>query len=191
MKIAHKITAIVLFLLFALALNATIALIQLSKVSDELKDMASQDVLLREVTASVTAHQLERAILFERTLHIAEELAYANPSETRKKYLDDQLLVLKKGFEKSAESGALNIIKGKDFLEAKAQEALKESTKNDLHQASQIMRKIEQAHISYDALFINIFQAIKAGHFALSIEDLNTIELKEKSLRSQLSKLKN
>jgi hypothetical protein len=50
-----------------------------------LSDVARKDILLTEVATKVHQHQLEKAVLLERVLRIAEELAYEDMKSSRKK----------------------------------------------------------------------------------------------------------
>lgn len=69
-----KVIILAVSLLIMLIITASIALIQMSSIKDELHNVSSQDIPLTEKIMALTTHQLELAILFERTLRIGAEL---------------------------------------------------------------------------------------------------------------------
>ena len=89
MKIANKISSLVIFLLMGIALNAYIGLNQLFRVGHELEEVANRDVALTEIMTAISQHQLERSILLERLLRVAEEMAFEEVSEARRQHLFD------------------------------------------------------------------------------------------------------
>lgn len=72
--IQMKVIILAAILLLMVTITASIALIQMSNIKNELHNVSSQDIPLTEKITTLTTHQLELAILFERTLRIGAEL---------------------------------------------------------------------------------------------------------------------
>ncbi len=189
MKISKKISLLILFLLAALASNTLIGLHQLNRIAQELRDVARKDIALREYASAIMQHQLERAILFERMISIAEELGFEDPAETRRVYLLDQLQLTKEGFGKIAELGAVNILKAREVIEQGLSAARKDPRREELEKLGDFLDEIERAHIAYDATVSRIFKLISAGDYQLSLADLNAIERKQQLLSAELKGL--
>ena len=98
MKISNKISVFILFLLTVLGCNTIIGLSQLSKIGFELRNVVKRDMALTEVVTSINNYQHKKVILFERVLRIAEEVAFENVTEIRKRYLLEHIGLLREGF---------------------------------------------------------------------------------------------
>jgi methyl-accepting chemotaxis protein len=79
-KIGVKIYGLIGILLFAIAAASGSGMYQMSKIGDELHAVTTQDMPLITILTTITTHQLERAILFERGISIGARLA-TDPSQ--------------------------------------------------------------------------------------------------------------
>lgn len=68
LKIAHKIYLLGTLQLLLLLITAAVSYSQMSKIGKELIDIAEEDIPLANKLTTLTEHQLEQAILFERSL---------------------------------------------------------------------------------------------------------------------------
>ncbi|MBF0484567.1 MAG: HAMP domain-containing protein [Candidatus Omnitrophica bacterium] len=189
MKIANKIRFIIFFLVAVLVINTLFGLQRISRIGKELKDIVNKDIVLTGISTSVTQYQLKKAILFERVLNIVEELGFQNTPDSRKQHLKDEILRTERGFDLLAQKGAVDILKGKDIISKGIRSAQFADTKYEFQKAEEIIRKIEKAHIEYDQIVNRIFQMINTQKYESNIEDIYSIQQKEKHLSAQLQTL--
>jgi len=189
MKITNKIFLLTFFLLGVLAVNTWVGLRQLSKIEFELRDVVNKDILLTETITSITHHQFEKAVLFERVIRIAEEIAFEKVSTGRKEYLIDQATWIRKGFDKLADSIDKDILQGNIILQEEIQRAKDQETKQELKEVHQLLKGVEEAHRSYEMLTAYIFEAIYTGKYVLSFEDIKKGERAERALANKIKHL--
>src|SRR3989339_283344 len=189
MKISNKISVFILFLLTVLGCNTIIGLSQLSKIGFELRNVVKRDMALTEVVTSINNYQHKKVILFERVLRIAEEVAFENVTEIRKRYLLEHIGLLREGFNKIGEQAAANIIDAKNMIEEEFTNTLSEQKKVELENARLIIKKIEESLISYDAVIFKIFGMIEKTEYELSFEDIDEIKRSEKRLSLKLESM--
>ena len=91
MKIANKIILLIIFLYGVLAVNTWMGLRQVGNIRNEFAAMANYDVGLMESVTAIHEIQLEKSVLFQRLISIAEELGFEHISFARTSYLKDQL----------------------------------------------------------------------------------------------------
>ncbi|MBU0467992.1 MAG: HAMP domain-containing protein [Candidatus Omnitrophica bacterium] len=186
MKISNKISVFILFLLTVLGCNTIIGLTQLSKIGFELRNVVKRDMALTEVVTSINNHQHKKVILFERVLRIAEEVAFENVTDIRKRYLLEHIELLKEGFNKIGKQAASNIIDGKEMIEEEFINTSSDQKKVELDNARLIIKKVEESLISYDAVISKIFGMIEKTEYQLSFEDIDEIKRNEKRLSLKL-----
>lgn len=191
MKISSKIMSLILILLAVLALNGLISLRLLKGVGQELQTVVKKDLVLMETSTSVTKHQLQKAIIFERLRRIAEELAYQEVTPARKEHLLFHSKLAGNDFDALAKEGALNIVNGKLLVDESIRYARNAKARADLERVAAVLKEIEKAHIHYDAMAGEAFDAVKNGQYEISPEDINQIHTDERKLSNELEKLLN
>lgn len=189
MKISNKISVFILFLLTILGCNTIIGLSQLSKIGFELRNVVKRDMALADVVTSINNLQHKKAILFERVLRIAEEIAFEDISSVRKSYLLEHISLLKEGFEKIGDQAATNIIDARVMIESELAKTATPLKKVELDKARIIINNIEEAHINYDAVIVKIFGMIEKTEYQLSFEDIDEIKRNEKRLALKLESM--
>lgn len=83
MKISTRLYLMAAFFLALLALVGGIALVQMNKIGIELIDIAEEDIPITNALTKVTEHQLEQAIVFERSTAtaLAIQLGHGSASQ--------------------------------------------------------------------------------------------------------------
>jgi signal transduction histidine kinase len=191
MKISSKIMSLIVILLAVLAINGLISFRLLKGVGQELQTVVKKDLVLMETSTSVTKHQLQKAIIFERLRRIAEELAYQTVTPARKEHLLFFAKLAENDFDALAKEGALNIVNGKLLVDESIRYARNIKTREDLERVAAVLKEIEKAHIHYDAMAGDAFNAVKEGRYEISPEDINQIHTDERKLSNELEKLLN
>lgn len=90
LKISHKITLLSAMHMFLLMLVSAIAFIQMSKIGKGLVEISEKDIPLSNSMSKITEHQLEKAILLEKSL---VRLSFARIGDDK---AQDELHTLKK-----------------------------------------------------------------------------------------------
>ncbi len=189
MKISTKIIALISLLLVVLAVNGIISFGLLKSVSSELHGVVKKDVALMQTVTTVTKHQLQKAVIFERLRRIAEELAYQQVSPARKEHLLFHTQLARKDFDALAKEGAINIVNSKQLITESLRSVKSPRTQEDLVRVQDILKEIEKAHIHYDAMAGQIFEAVREGRYEISVEDIDQIHSDERKLSNELEKL--
>lgn len=189
MRIANKITILILFFWCILAVNTFIALKQINRVEVELKNVAGNVIQLNEVITTIAQLQLEKTILIERVLNISEEIGFQDVSPSRQQHLMDYANITKKGFDQLAQQGAMEIIHGKEIIQKNLSRRNPGEVKDKWHQTNEKLLQIEQSHIRYDGLVDKIFGLINAGQYELSLEDIKRIQIGHRTLSKNLHDL--
>lgn len=189
MNIRAKIFTAIVFLVLALAFNTLLGLNRLGRIEAELEGVAKKDVALMELTTSVVQHQLERGILLERTIRIAEELAFQDVSAARRDHLMLNAKITKEGFESLAQKGAMEIIDAKNLVDDLLTNKKFLARHQDIQKAAGLVGEIEVAHISYDQSVLGMMDNILKGGYEVSFEDINRIQGDERLLNKKLQTL--
>jgi len=169
---------LITFMLFSTAVSIT----KMSKIGDEIKAVAEQDIPLTEVVTKVTINQLEQAINFERILRYGEEMAsqaeavshYKEAIEKFNKYSHVVIAAIKKG-EKIA-------------LNAK-NTAHSEKDKKEFEHVESVLKKIDVEHKSYEKHVKEIITEIGKGNVHHALEIAKETEKEEEKIDHQLESL--
>ena len=186
MKIANKISLFIVFFLSVFGINTCVSLIQLAKIGAELKDVVNRDLVLTEISAAITRYQLEKAVLFERLLRIAEETGFEQISDNRRQYLLDHTKIIQKGLDHLSETISQYINKGKAVTEEDIKQTLPPQKKEELANLKLSLDRIEETHQQYDTIFKEMIESIQTGVYYVSLEDISKTENKETHLTSEL-----
>ena len=189
MSIANKIAFLVSLLLMGMAINNMAGLHQLSKVKAELQRVTQQDILLTEAITMLNQRQLKKAILFERLLRIAEELAFEDVVKARQIHLIDHLNVTQKGFNKLAQEGAHAIMDARKILKNAIAYPSDFMPLQELQRASDRLKSIEEAHIRYDKNVYTITENVKKKSKEISFQELTRLRKEEKRLTRETEDL--
>ncbi len=186
MRISNKISLFILFLLFILAGNTFVGLSQLSKINHELRAVVERDIFLTETMTVVTERQLEKAVLFERLLRVAEELGFEQVPSARRIYLLDHTKVIQTGFKRFSEESTQHIAQAKKIIEDGIVNAPFKTKREDLETARTILGEIERRHALYDQLLLSILNSVSEENFELSFDDIRRIERGSSRLADEL-----
>ncbi len=189
MKISVKIIMLAVFLLIILGIDGLVSQRLLRSMGSELQGVVDKDLVLMQTATTITRHQLQKAIIFERVRRISEELAYQQITSARKEHLLFHTRLAKSNFDDLAKEGAMSIVNGKLLVGDNLKYARDEKTKAEIKKLEDVLKEIEKAHIHYDALVGDVFTAILSGNYELSMEDVNQIHRDEKKLSTELQNL--
>ena len=172
-----------------LGINTVIGLARLSEIGGKLKSVATRDITLTEIITSLTHHQLEKTIQFERMIALAEELRFQEMPAAREKYLYDYLEIIKMGFDYLIKQGAMDIVKGRELLLNSQQNIASSAVQTTLDDAKEKLNKVEKVHMEYAQFVQSVYEKIKKGEFELSFDELEVHKNKERKLTEELKNL--
>lgn len=189
MKISQRITLLVIFLVIGMIVNTFTGLKQMKKVGNEFRQVAQGDIALSEIVTSISQHQLEKAILFERLQRVAEEIAFESVTESRRMHLYDHVEVTKKGFDHLSGKVAVKIIEGRKLLEDLLTMNFSGKKREELTKVKENLTAIEKAHISYDQSVNSMIELIKSQKLQISFEDITNLRREEVRLSKAIGEL--
>lgn len=180
LKIAHKIYLLGFLQLMLLLITAAVSYSQMSKIGKELIDIAEEDIPLANKLTTLTEHQLEQAILFERGL-LKASLVEQGQSQYRSE-LDSNISKLQKLQKKVADE----ITDADQFISNAIPLLHDEKARREFSSLQQDLRSAEGA---YQRLVVDInnllSQARSNGVTSISSE-ISRIEKAEDQLEKKL-----
>lgn len=187
MKISNKIYLLTVYLVAALAINSYLGLSQITKIGLKLRDVVEHDLELVNLISTIQKNHLEKMLVFERMIRIAEEVEYEDVPPARQAHLVDNAQMLMQGFDDLHQQGAQAIVKAGQSVDGRLKLSVSSMSGEDLLSIKEMLTRLEETHISYHSLIADIFAMIREGDFQLSIQELNKVQSKERRLSKQLT----
>ncbi|MBI4308694.1 MAG: HAMP domain-containing protein [Candidatus Omnitrophica bacterium] len=182
MSIANKITLPIVFLLCILALNTWVGLRQMSNIRMEFAAMTDHNMVLMESITDVHQLQLQKNVLLQRLIGIAEELGFEEVNFSRVSYLQDQIKSIRQGFERYAQSGAQETLRARRTAAAAVDVSCDQEQRAQLRRMMEGFNRLESTRRAYDVFITDLLKAVEAGGFQLSLEDLQYVQDQENRL---------
>jgi methyl-accepting chemotaxis protein len=155
-KISLRVYSLVSLLLLITAGVAGFAIIEMQGIAEEIESVAEVDIPLTEKLTKVTLHQLEQAILFERTLALGERLS-ENPDQI------GHFHELEKEFVELGHKVKVELEETDALLLKAAKNAHTEADKAEFSHLAEIIETVETEHEDYEMLSEQIFALIGKG----------------------------
>ena len=177
MSISRKIYAIVALVALVAASVASVGIWKMVKVGNELEEIAHEDIPLTENVTAITLHQLEQAILLERTLRAANVSAGTDFDRDRQ------------AFEKLAHTVDKEIKAGEKLAQNSIDHAITKEARDEFTHVLALLKKIEKEHKNYENHAFTILEAVKEGRAAEVGEIVVTVEHEQEKLDHELKQL--
>ena len=142
----------------------------------EFAHMAKYDVALMESVTDIHQWQLQKNILLQRLIGIAEETGFEQSTFARGSYLRDQLKSIQGGFDHYVQLGAQGTLRARRTASTAFDMAGDRQQRAQLRDMLEGLNRLESARRAYDADITRILNAVEAGGFQLSLEDLEHCE---------------
>ncbi|MBT3791322.1 MAG: HAMP domain-containing protein [Alphaproteobacteria bacterium] len=155
-KISIRVYGLVALLLLITGGVAGFAIIEMQGIAEEIDSVAEVDMPLTEKLTKVTLHQLEQAILFERTLALGERLS-KNPKQI------GHFHELEKEFSTLGHKVKTELEETDALLLAAAGNAHTNAEKEEFTHLAEIVETVEKEHKEYEILSEQIFARIGKG----------------------------
>ncbi|MBL4645114.1 MAG: HAMP domain-containing protein [Rhizobiales bacterium] len=182
MKVGTKIFALVGFCLGLLVLNSGVSIWQMNKIGIEIEGIAERDLPMTEALTSITIHQLEQAVNFERGFRSAEEIAeHPEAREVFEKSV--------RTFEELAVKVDAEFVEAKTIASHAIETAATEEGKAEFTHVLHELDKLSLEHSEYDHSAIEIFKLLHNGNMSDAFNLLPKVEAVEEALVHGLEEL--
>ena len=176
-KIPTKIMLAVGLCLTFMALLATVSIWQMNRIGKELESIAEANMPVMEVVSKITTHQLEQAVLLERSLR-----SYGVQAKTD----DAKLRVMHKKFEKLAHKVDAEIKLGEKIAQSAQKYAQSQAERDEYNHVLNTLIKIEKQHKEYDDQALMTLKLASEGKKEEANKYVAGVEALEESLDHQL-----
>jgi methyl-accepting chemotaxis protein len=156
LKISWRVYSLVVVLLLVTIGTAGFAIFEMQSIAKEIKSVAETDIPLTEKLSKVTIHQLEQAVLFERTLALGETLS-ANPGQI------DRFHKLEKEFSSLGHKVEEELKETDVLLTKSIEKAHTTAEKEEFTHLLEVIKNVEVEHKEYEALSEQVFALIGKG----------------------------
>ena len=178
-KIIWKIFGLVVLLLMVTAGVAGFSAYTMAQIGSEIEGIAEEDMPLTAAITTITLHQLEQAVLFERGLAVGEELA-SDPSQLKHfREIEEKFTAL--GHKVEKEMKEVEKLLAHTIKTAHSEEARKE-----FEHLLSLIKKIDAEHEDYEALSEQAFALIGAGELTHPGQVAEKIEHEEDQIVKEL-----
>ncbi len=188
MRIANKITLLIIFLLGGFGVNTWIGLRQMEHIRSTLAAMTNYDVVLTEAVTKIYQLQLQKSILLQQTIGIAEELGFEKLEFARNSYLRDQLKNIRRTLNEYTAEGAKASERARQAAGAR-QMASDDDQRSQLGDMSEGLNRLDESRRKYHASIELLLDSVEAGCFQLSLEDLENLQRQENALSKDVHEL--
>ncbi len=182
LKVGTKIMAVVGFCLLMLITVAGISIWQMNNIGAEIEGIAERDILLTTIVTTITIHQLEQAINFERAMRYGEEMQES--ADSRKPFEE----AVKK-FEELTVKVDKEIIEGEELVEKDIKAAATEVERKEFEHVLTALKKIEGEHADFEKHAREVFKLLIAGNVSVAHGLAEKIEVEEEQLDHELEAL--
>ena len=182
LSVGAKIGAVVGFCLIALAGVATIGITQMQAIGEEIEGIAERDIPLTEIVTKVTVHQLEQAVLFERSVRYGEEMK-THPA-TRSHFEESV-----KEFEGLASKVDKEIKQGQEMAQIALDTAHKAQAKKEFAHVLEVFGQVKVHHAGYDKHALEALTMLNNGNTESALKLVEKIEAEQKKLVLELEGL--
>ena len=138
LSVKIKILGLAGFILILLIVIATIGIMKLNVIGKEITEIAHNDIPLTKVVTSLTLHQLEQAIWYERALRFAETKKHNELIKAEREFVNFSKLV------------NVEIIKAEEIAKKGIDVAHNQETKDKYEEVYKYLKVIEQEHEDYE-----------------------------------------
>ncbi len=177
MKIGPKIYSVMGICLAGLALVAAIGIWNISRIGIEIAGIAERDMPLTEIITKITTHQLEQAVLFERSLLLSVQGEQENASAAQHE------------FEELAHQVDAEILEGEELAHHAIEHAANDAERQEFEHVLHALEAIEGEHKTYDQAASELMRLVIGGELTQFSEQLHKVEALEDKLNHELEAL--
>ncbi len=191
MTIFRKITFLIVILIVAIAVNSAVAMRQMDLIRRQLDIVAGNDRLLFDAVNQANWHQMQRSLIAQKLISVAEEMAFTDTPYARKSYLNDSLVAFQGEFQRLSQ-----VIESR-LREANRYAATPMDVGGDFDKRRDIIAKIvagvqglEVSRQKYETIVGGIFnKVIAAQGYQINLDDTDMIAQNEVTFSNDVTRL--
>ncbi len=173
--ISTKVFGLVILLLVISLLIGSMGMYTMSQIGAEIEEITEEDLPVVSVLTEITVHQLEQAILFERSLRQAQ----ADDSS-------ELLSQTKNEFDALSEQVGVEIKKAEKLAQHGIEHASTKAARQKFETVSKNLKQIEKKHHDFDQLMQQLFEFLQQGTIILAEDLIIEIENASDELEHEL-----
>ncbi|MCG8490335.1 MAG: methyl-accepting chemotaxis protein [Sneathiellales bacterium] len=183
LKIAGRIYVLAGALLFLIVATATTGIVSMFQIGGEIENVAEKDMPVTSALTQITIHQLEQAVLFERSIATAYEMKEHPEAKERFVKIEKQFIALGKKVDKE-------ILEVEELVNTAAKNSPEGSPERiEFEKIYKGLKQIEVEHAQFEQQAETLLKAIETGT-ATNIEDtVHKIEALEDKIDAELTAL--
>ncbi len=174
-----QVLGLTFLLVLVMLVMAMYAWQQMNKIGAEITAIAEQDIPLTKKMTDITLHQLEQAILFERSFRLGEVLDKVPGAKAKFKQTVEHFEALTPKIEGQ-------IKKAEALVDEVLLDAHSEAVKKEFTHVGELLKKIEHQHESYIEHVHQVFSYLVAGKLHQAEVAAEVVEHEEKELDKEL-----
>jgi len=158
------------------------ALMQMSKIGEELEEIAEVDIPLTEVVTKITIYQLEQAVSFERAMRFGEVMGNDKNTQLHFRHAIEK-------FDELTGKVEVAIVKGRGVAGGARIAAYTDKARSEFKHVDEVLKKVAKEHASFIKNSQHAFTLLANGdlHEAMKVAEL--VEKEEDNLDHELESL--
>ena len=177
LTIGAKIYAITGLSLAGILLVATVGIVNMSRIGEEIEGIAERDIPLTEAITKVTTHQLGQAILFERSLLLELEGDH------------EGALAAERDFQALAQQVEAEIKESEEIARMALETTASDAERQEFAHLLEALERIEVEHAAYNKAAMALMQRVIHERLGQFIGQLHEIEALEDKIDHELEAL--
>ncbi len=178
LKVKTQILLLVSIILVLMATMALVAVIAMTRIGQELVEIAEEDMPLIGKITEITEHQLEQAIWFERGLRHGEKDEHPHQKDLFHQSINH--------FEDLSKQVDKELVEGEQIVQHAIKNASSEQSVKEFEKVFSQIKQIESGHRDYHDHATDIFEKLKQGKVAEALKLSSKIEAAEEKLNHKL-----
>ncbi|GEM_PF-1162195 len=181
LKISSKIFGLTGILLGLLVVTAVTGIVSMAKIGEEINSVAKKDMPVTAALTQITIHQLEQAVLFERSVAAALETK-ENPAAK------DRLHKLEKAFINLSHKVDKEILDVEELVKAAA--TSDNATALEVEEFEKLykeLKQVEEQHLLYEKQVEALYETVNSGDYSTLIDVAHKIEKIEHQIDKKLT----
>lgn len=180
--IKQQIIGLVSILTSLILILSYVGINSMNKIGGEIQAIAHQDIPMTSAITTITVHQLEQAISFERALRLGEEMESDKTSAPKFKAVVQH-------FEELSHKVDKEILDTEKQVEEAIHNAHDAESKKEFQHVLSVLKNIEKEHASYESHAANVFSLLAKGKFHDAHAKAEGVSAEEEKLDHELKNL--
>lgn len=191
LKIGTKVFLLAILILALSLVAPGYALIQITSIGKEFKEIAEEDVPIVNAVAQITVHQLEQAIELERAFRFGEVSVVER--ENQRDVPIEILQSLKRStnsFKSQAKKVDEEFIEVEEMVSHAIKVARNEDSRREFEDVLRILKKLDKQHIEYEEHAIEVLELFETSNSLEEVEEkISEVEAEQSEFDAELEEV--